>query len=101
MIGETDIAELRTLFQSMPPHAGAAETMIRLKKAGFRLVMLTNSPPSQGSGSLDQAALAGQFEQIFSVDAVRKLQAATKVYQMVADALGVELPDLCLVAAHV
>ena len=99
-IGETDIAELRRLLQNMPPHAGVAEAMMRLKKAGFRLVTLTNSPPGQGSGPLDKAGLAGHFEQMFSVDAVRKFKPASEAYKMVADALGVELADMCLVAAH-
>ena len=99
-VGETDIAELRMLLQTMPPHAGVAEAMIRLKTAGFRLVTLTNSPPSKGMGPLDQAGLAGHFEQMFSVDAVRKFKPAIEVYQMVADALKVELADMCLVAAH-
>ena len=99
-VGETDIADLRKLLQSMPPHAGVDEAMIRLKKAGFRLVTLTNSPPSPGSGPLEQAGLAEHFEQMFSVDAVRKFKPASEVYKMVADVLEVELADLCLVAAH-
>ena len=61
---------------------------------------LTNSPPSLGVGPLDQAGLAAHFEQMFSVDAVRKFKPAPEVYQMVADALEVELADMCLVAAH-
>ena len=99
-VGETDIAELKVLLQTMPPHAGVAEALIRLKTEGFRLVTLTNSPPGQGSGPLDKAGLAEHFEHMFSVDAVRKFKPAAEVYQMVADALAVELADLCLVAAH-
>jgi len=99
-VNEADVSELRVLLQSMPPHEGVAEAMIRLRKAGFRLVTLTNSPPSQGSGPLDQAGLAEHFEHMFSVDAVRKFKPASDVYRMVADALSVDLSDLCLVAAH-
>ncbi len=99
-IGETDIAELRKLLQSMPTHSGAADALVRLKAVGFRLVTLTNSPPSPGSGPLDRVGLADHFEQMFSVDAVRKFKPSSDVYKMVADALKVELADLCLVAAH-
>ena len=99
-IGETEIDELKKLLRNMPPHAGVTEALIRLKKAGFRLVTLTNSPPSPGLGPLDQAGLAEHFEHMFSVDAVRKFKPASEVYKMVADALEVELTDLCLVAAH-
>lgn len=99
-VGEADIAELRKLIQSMPPHPGVADALRRLKKAGFRLATLTNSPPSPGSGPLDRGGLAEHFERQFSVDAVQAFKPATKTYQMVADALGVELADLCMVAAH-
>ena len=99
-VGESDVAELRKLIQSMPPHPGVAEALTRLKEAGFRLVTLTNSPPSPGSGPLDRAGLAQHFERMFSVEAVRQFKPAPTVYRMVADALEVELADLCLVAAH-
>lgn len=99
-VSEADIAELHWLLQCMPPHFGVTEALIRLKEAGFRLVTLTNSPPSPGSGPLDQAGLAEHFEQMFSVDTVRRFKPASEVYRMVADALEVELADLCLVAAH-
>lgn len=99
-VGEADVAELRKLIQSMPPHPGVAEALIRLKGAGFRLVTLTNSPPSPGSGPLDRAGLAEHFERMFSVDAVKRFKPAPQVYRMVADALAVELADLCMVAAH-
>lgn len=99
-VSEADVAELRQLIRSMPPHPGVAEALTRLKEAGFRLVTLTNSPASPGSGPLDRAGLAGHFERMFSVDAVRKFKPAPETYRMVADALDVELGDLCLVAAH-
>lgn len=99
-VDEADIAELRSRLQCMPAHFGVTETLIRLKEAGFRLVTLTNSPPSPGSGPLDQAGLAQHFEQMFSVDTVRRYKPAGEVYRMVADALEVELADLCLVTAH-
>ena len=99
-VAEADLAELRQLMQSMPPHPGVAEALVRLKEAGFRLVTLTNSPPSPGSSPLDRAGLSEHFERMFSVDEVQAFKPATKIYQMVAEALEVELADLCLVAAH-
>lgn len=99
-VSESDGAELRNLIQSMPPHPGVAEALTRLREAGFRLVTLTNSPPSPGSGPLDRAGLVQHFERMFSVDEVRRFKPAPEVYQLVADALEVELEDLCLVAAH-
>ena len=108
MVGETrqikvsnaDVTELRSLLKSMPPHSDVAEALSRLRYAGFRLATLTNSPRSRGEGPLDHAGLAKHFEHMFSVSAVQKFKPAREVYQMVADALNVELEDMCLVAAH-
>ena len=99
-VSDAQVAELRQLIKNMPPHSDVAEALSRLKYAGFRLATLTNSPPSRGEGPLDQAGLAQHFEHMFSVSAVQKFKPAREVYQMVADALNVELEDMCLVAAH-
>jgi len=99
-IDDGDVAELRKLIQSMPAHPGVADALGRLKQAGFRLVTLTNSPPSPGAGPLDRAGLSEHFERQFSVDAVQKFKPAAKTYQLVADTLEVELEDMCMVAAH-
>ena len=99
-VSNADIAELRRLLKSMPPNSGVDEALSRLRYAGFRLATLTNSPPSGGEGPLDHAGLAKHFEHMFSVSTVQKFKPAREVYQMVADALNVELEDMCLVAAH-
>ena len=49
---------------------------------------------------LDLGALDPHFEQILSVDAVKRLKPAPEPYRMAAESLGVEMGQVRLVAAH-
>ncbi|WP_306131922.1 haloacid dehalogenase type II [Roseivivax marinus] len=108
MVGETsghavsddDVAELKQRIGTMPAHPDVAPALDRLRAAGFRLVTLTNSPPGQSPTSLERAGLADYFERSFSVAEVGYFKPAPQTYRLVAEELGVELPDLCMVACH-
>jgi 2-haloacid dehalogenase len=97
---ESDIDELRERMLSMPAHPDVAEGLQLLKDAGFRLMTLTNSPPNPAGSPLERAGLAHFFERQFSVDSVKVFKPAQAIYQMVADELGVDTSQLCLIAAH-
>lgn len=99
-VTEDDVAELKKLIGSMPAHADAAPALARLRDAGFRLVTLTNSPPSPAPTPLQRAGLAQYFEAAYSVDSVKKFKPAPETYRLVAGELGVGLEDTCLVACH-
>lgn len=100
-IDDADVAELSERVGSMPALPDAAAALRRLSDAGFRLVTLTNSaPPADGPTPLERAGLAPFFERSFSVHEVRRAKPAPETYRMVAEALGVEMDALCLVAAH-
>ena len=79
----------------------AAEALDYLRDLGFRMVTLTNSPPSDGPSALDRAGLGGYFERSFSVAPTGRFKPAPQTYRLVADALAVTPRDLCLVACHV
>ncbi|MBW4023286.1 MAG: haloacid dehalogenase type II [Proteobacteria bacterium] len=100
VVTDGEVAELRALMRSMPAHPEVAEALATLRDAGFRLVTLTNSAPDPERSPLERAGLAGYFEQMFTVDAVRRFKPAPECYGQVARALEVGFPDLCLVAAH-
>jgi 2-haloacid dehalogenase len=99
-VSEADIAELGKGLASLPPHPEVPESLRKLKAAGYRLVTLTDSPATPGRGPLRAAGLAELFEQQFSAEAVRQYKPARETYQMVAMATGVQLSDLCMIAAH-
>ncbi|MFG6531293.1 MULTISPECIES: haloacid dehalogenase type II [unclassified Sulfitobacter] len=99
-VTDEDLAELKSLIGSMPAHADVAPALRSLQEAGFRLVTLTNSPPSPAPTPLEKAGIAEFFERSFSIDAVAKFKPHPATYQMVAEALDLQTDDLCMVACH-
>jgi 2-haloacid dehalogenase len=87
-------------MRTLPPHPDAGPGLDRLRGAGFRLAALTNSSSDAAEAQLGHAGLRGYFEQVLSVDRVRRLKPAPEVYRMAAASLGVPVADLRLVAAH-
>ena len=85
---------------TLPPHPEVRESLARLRAAGFRLATLTNSTAKVARAQLTNAGLIEYFDQVLSVDAVRRFKPATETYRMAARELGVEASDLRLVAAH-
>jgi len=97
-----DVEALREGMLTMPAHPDVEEGLRELKRAGFRLVTLTNSPPNpDGKSPLERAGLAGHFERQFSVEAVRAFKPSPLGYRMVADELGMAPSACCMVASHV
>ena len=97
-----DVEALREGLLTMPAHPDVEEGLRELKRAGFRLVTLTNSPPNPyGKSPLEHAGLAGHFERQFSVEAARAFKPSPLVYRMVAEELGVAPSACCMVASHV
>jgi 2-haloacid dehalogenase len=84
----------------LPAHTDVREGLQIMRDAGLRLVTLTNSAPAAVQQQLANAALAALFERSFSVDTVRRFKPAPEAYRSVADALGVPVDQLRLVAAH-
>jgi 2-haloacid dehalogenase len=99
-ISEADVAELGKGMVSLPPHSDVPDSLRKLKAAGYRLVALTDSPATPGRGPLQKAGLADLFEEQFSAETVRRYKPARETYQMVAQAMGTELSDLCMIASH-
>jgi len=97
-----DVEALGEGLLTMPAHPDVEEGLTELKRAGFRLVTLTNSPPNpSGQSPLEHAGLAGHFERQFSVEAARAFKPSPLVYRMVAEGLGVAPSDCFMAAAHV
>jgi 2-haloalkanoic acid dehalogenase type II len=65
----------------LPPHPEVAEGLGILKRAGRRLITLTNSPPAVLEEQLTNAGLADFFEQRLSIDAVGRLKPAPEAYR--------------------
>ncbi|QCO55382.1 haloacid dehalogenase type II [Pseudorhodobacter turbinis] len=100
VITEDDISGLKSLIGSMPAYADVAPALTKLREAGFRLVTLTNSAPSASPTPLEKAGIAALFDHHFSVDAVKKFKPHPATYQLVADKLGLNTSELCMLACH-
>jgi 2-haloacid dehalogenase len=99
-IGEADVRELAKTLAVLPPHPDVPDSLRKLKAAGYRLTTLTDSSVVTGGGPLHAAGLADLFEQQFTAETVRRYKPARETYQMVAKATGVQLSELCMIAAH-
>ena len=87
-------------LRALPPHRDVRPALDRLRGAGLRLAALTNSATDAAEAQLAHAGLTDYFEQVLSVDRVRRLKPAPEVYRMAASRLGVPTGEIRLVAAH-
>lgn len=97
---DEDCQLIRSGMQQLPPHPEVAESLAMLRRAGLRLVALTNSTHAVAEAQLTYAGLHNYFEQVFSADTVRRLKPAPEPYLMVARQLGVPISNTRLIAAH-
>jgi len=99
-VTDRDTDHVLGAMRRLPPHPEVAPALDQLRGAGFRLTALTNSVLDVARAQLSYAQLADRFESVFSADEVRALKPAPQPYRMVADRIGLDVSDLCLVAAH-
>ena len=85
---------------TLPAHPDVRPALDKLRAAGFRMVTLTNSAPAAVEQQLTNAGINSYFEKRISVDSVRRFKPASEVYRLAASELGVEPPQLRLIAAH-
>jgi len=99
-ISEEDRQKILGGMRELPPHPEVQESLDRLRDSGLRLAALTNSTRQVAEAQLQNAGLADRFEQILSVDAVKRLKPAPAPYRFAAESLGISTGGLRLVAAH-
>jgi 2-haloacid dehalogenase len=99
-LSEEDRVAILGTIGRLPPHPEALAALSRLRSAGFPLATLTNSSGQTARMQLDHAGLAGLFDHVLSVEEVRRYKPAPQPYLMAAERLGVEPPEMRMVAAH-
>ena len=87
-------------MRTLPPHPDVLPGFEKLHAAGYRMASLTNSPPAVAQAQLENAGLAKFLEKIISVDDVKSLKPAAKVYHYGAKVMGVAPKQTRLIAAH-
>lgn len=100
VVDEGDVDEVVAAMSRLPAHGDVPGALEHLRSAGFRLVALTNSVLDVVRAQLTHAGLIGLFDAVYSADEVKALKPAPAPYRMVAARSGVEIHEVCLVAAH-
>jgi 2-haloacid dehalogenase len=85
---------------SLTPHPEVANSLKRLRSAGFRMATLTNSTALVVEAQLQKSGLAQYFDESISVDSVRRFKPDLETYRYAAGHLGAEPGELWLIAAH-
>jgi 2-haloacid dehalogenase len=99
-LGAQDVEAALERASRLPAQPDAEEALERLASAGLRLAVLTNSGADSGRQTLEAAGLAGRFEQILGVDAVRRFKPHPAAYEHALTELGASAGEVVLVAAH-
>jgi 2-haloacid dehalogenase len=102
-ISEEDAARIKEGMLTMSAHPDVVKGLTMLRDQGFRLVTLTNSPPTPGAAQpLERAGLKEFFEGgQYNIEACRAYKPAAAVYHYVAQEEGVPPSSCMMVAAHV
>ena len=99
-LSEEDRRSILGGMRELPPHPEVPAALDLLRDAGLRLAALTNNTAEVAEAQLSNAGLSDRFEKILSADTVRRLKPAPEPYRAAAEALGVDTPQVRLVAAH-
>lgn len=99
-LSQAEKHDLTSLLTKLPAHADVPAGLAQLRDAGYRLVAFSNSPPATLATQLQFAGLPGYFEQVLSVEAVRRYKPHPDTYRFVTAQAGVAPAQAMLVAAH-
>ena len=92
--------ELLDAYRTLDAYPEAAATLDRLAAAGFRLCILTNGSPDMIDAALASSGLAGRFDAVLSVDAVKVFKTSPAAYALVLDRYRVQPADVALVSSN-
>jgi 2-haloacid dehalogenase len=92
--------ELLTLITELPPHPDIIPGLMALQTAGFRMVTLTNSPDATVQKQMAYAGLTGFFEQLLSIDSLKRYKPHPETYHSTCERLKVAPAQTMLIAAH-
>ncbi|HEX2030783.1 MAG TPA: haloacid dehalogenase type II [Actinomycetota bacterium] len=99
-LSDDDRQAILGAMRRLPPHPEVEPALGRLRDAGFPMATLTNSSGDMVHAQLEHAGLLGFFDPVLSVEEVRRYKPAPEPYLMAAERLGVEPPEIRMVAAH-
>lgn len=87
-------------IQSLPAHPEVKEALVKLKKAGYKLVSFTNSSNKGVETQFKNAGLTDYFDERLSIEDIGKFKPDADAYNWAARKMGVQPNECLLVAAH-
>ncbi|HEY0776800.1 MAG TPA: haloacid dehalogenase type II [Gemmatirosa sp.] len=93
-------SRIRRELPALPLHADVRPALDRLRGAGVRVAVLTNSTEKAIRAQMTANDLADSFERLLSIDPVERYKPAPEAYAYAARELDVRPGELLLVAAH-
>lgn len=85
---------------SLPAHADVKESLVALRKAGYKLVSFTNSSAKAVAAQLNNSGLAALFDEQLSIEEIGKFKPHADAYSWAARKMGLLPAECMLVAAH-
>lgn len=99
-VTEEEIKEALSVIKSLQTYPDVIKGLQLLKKNGFRLITLTNSPENALKEQLKNSNLTTYFEQALSIDTIGKYKPAKETYFWAAEKLAVKPEEMLMIAAH-
>jgi 2-haloacid dehalogenase len=87
-------------LQMLPAYPEVEPALVALRDAGVRLAALTNSTDRMARAQLKFAGIFPLFEQVLSVEAVKRYKPAPEPYLYAARRLKVKPSGMYMIAAH-
>ncbi len=94
------VDEVMTAFTSLGVHPDVVPGLMALRRAGIRIVTLSNGSSAVAQGLLERAGIADVVERTLSVADAGAWKPHPRAYAYALDACGVASADAMLVAVH-
>ncbi len=99
-ISDEEIVSILATIKKLPPHSDVMEALIRLEKAGFTLLALTNGNQEVAENQLVYAEIDSFFTHIISVEYVGRYKPHGEPYRFALDKMKIAAKDALMVASH-
>jgi 2-haloacid dehalogenase len=98
--GEEAVEQVMRAFLALPVHPDVPDGLRSLRRAGLRVVTLTNGAPQVAESLLSRAGVREEVEAVLSVHGTGAWKPAAAAYQVAVDACGVPPAALVMTACH-
>ncbi|WP_416137786.1 haloacid dehalogenase type II [Halomonas sp. HK25] len=99
-LADVDKEHLMAVYARLPAFAETSTALERLARAGVRCVAFSNGTREAVEGLLDQAGIRGHFDDVISVDEVKRFKPDPAVYAHLRHRLEVAPGDTWLISSN-